>query len=61
MLCVFAGGGGGDLSIGLTSGPPGGYNGRCEQGGTYAGTPNEICGGYENWGETAVEVWYQQK
>ena len=24
---------------------------------TYAGGPNEICGGNHNWGETELEVW----
>ena len=32
--------------------------GWCSQGGTYRGKPNEICGGYQNWGATDVEVWY---
>ena len=50
--------GGYDLLIGLTSGAPGGVHGYCGQGGTYRGTEGEICGGYENWGATAVEVWY---
>ena len=47
----------GDLSIG-GKGAPGGSFGYCDQGGTYHGTPNEICGGNGNWGATDVEVWY---
>ena len=47
----------GDLSIGWTSGAPGGYAG-CDQGTTYRGTEGEICGGDDNWGATDVEVWY---
>ena len=48
------GDGGNDLQMGL-SGPPG-HNGDCNQGHTYAGRPNQICGG-DNWGETDLEVW----
>ena len=47
-----------DLRIGDTSGAPGGSNAECEQGTTYRGTHGEICGGFENWGATDVEVWY---
>ena len=47
-----------DLAIGQTSGAPGGSSGWCDQGGTYRGTEGEICGGDNNWGATAVEVWY---
>ena len=46
-----------DLTIG-SSGAPGGEYGACVQGGTYRGTPGEICGGDQNWGATDVEVWY---
>ena len=46
--------GGNDLDIGA----PGGSDGYCDQGHTYRGTRGEICGGYENWGATDVEVWY---
>ena len=46
-----------DLQIG-GSGAPGGSGGYCDQGGTYRGTKNEICGGWGNWGATDVEVWY---
>ena len=48
------------LDIGGNSGAPGGSGGSCFQGGTYGyrGTEGEICGGYGNWGETDVEVWY---
>ena len=35
-----------------------GYEGKCDQGDTYRGTKNEICGGDSNWGATDVEVWY---
>ena len=51
------GSGGADLRIGGISGAPGG-NGVCDQGHTYRGTLNEICGGDHNWGATDVEVWY---
>ena len=44
--------GGGDLHF------PGAVGGTCQQGGTYRGTHNEICGGEANWGATDVEVWY---
>ena len=47
-----------DLDIGATSGAPGGSHGWCSQGNTYRGTDGEICGGRQNWGTTAVEVWY---
>ncbi len=46
-----------DLDIG-SDGRPGGEHGACEQGDTYRGTHGEICGGYSNWGATAVGVWY---
>ena len=47
---------GGDLNMG-GNGPPG-YQGHGRfQGTTYAGTPNEICGGDGNWGQTDLEVW----
>ena len=46
-----------DLGIGYYSGAPGGFC-FCRQGGTYRGAEGEICGGYHNWGATAVEVWY---
>ena len=36
------------------SAPP---TGHCGQGYTYAGSNNEVCGGYNNWGETKIEVW----
>ena len=48
-------GDGRDLTMG-SNGPPGGY---CDQGSTYAGSPNEACGGdYGTWGPTDVEVWF---
>ena len=46
-----------DLAIGNT-GAPGGSLAGCNQGGTYHGTSQEICGGSNNWGATDVEVWY---
>ena len=56
------GGGGsymyGDLVIGDSFGAPEGSTGYCNQGGTYRGTEDEICGGEYNWGTTDVEVWY---
>ena len=56
------GDGGGDLSIGIDSGAPGGSAGACNQGHSYRGTRGEICGGCgwcdQNWGATDVEVWY---
>jgi hypothetical protein len=53
------GGGGfkGDLNMGLNYNDPLGEYGRCYQGNTYAGSPNEICGGEGNWGATQLEVW----
>ena len=50
----------GDLGLGYRYAwwPPGGPDGSCDQGGTYRGTPGEICGGGGNWGATDVEVWY---
>ena len=45
-----------DLTMGY-SGPLGGSTGYCNQGSTYAGSRNEICGGYDNWGATQLEVW----
>ena len=52
-----------DLNIGYGYGdPPGAVLARCNQGGTYRGRPDEICGGgYDTWnarGETQLEVWY---
>jgi hypothetical protein len=31
----------------------------CGYGNTYAGSPNQICGGDGNWGETRLAVWRQ--
>eukprot|EP01052_Picozoa_sp_SAG31_P018193 SAG31_NODE_1278_length_9041_cov_3.415231_1_plen_2946_part_10 len=45
-----------DLSTGY-GGPLGGDYGGCLQGHTYAGSPNEICGGDSNWSATQLEVW----
>ena len=49
----------GDLVMGNMgrNGPPG-TSGFCDQGTTYAGRPNEACGGNRNWGPTDVEVWF---
>ena len=44
-----------DLSMGYT-GPLGGTGGRCDRGSTYAGSPNEACGG-NHWGKTDFEAW----
>ena len=49
-------GGGIDLSMGDGRAP--GDGGYCTQGGTYAGSDNEACGGYGNWGSTDLEVWF---
>ena len=46
----------GDLRMG-SNGPPGGSEGSCQQGHTYAGSRNEICGGFQNWGATQLEIW----
>ena len=46
-----------DLFIGYI-GAPGSPGGCYQQGTTYRGTPGEICGGWDNWGATDVEVWY---
>lgn len=34
-----------------------GNHGCCNQDHTYAGVPNQICGGATNWGQTELEVW----
>ena len=49
-----------------STGPPG-ANGYCDQGATFVGRPNQICGGgwdgagkcegFGCWGETQLEVW----
>ena len=40
-----------------------GQGAQCDQGRTYAGVPNDACGGYSgarpNWGATEMEVWYR--
>lgn len=46
----------GDPSANAPGGPPG-VNAFCNQGHTYEGSPNEICGGSKNWGTTNVEIW----
>ena len=51
-------GGGPDLTMGYND-SPGGWGGWCDQGDTYAGSPNEACGGQPpNWGRTEVEAWF---
>ena len=56
-----------DLNMGSHGGPPG-ANGYCDQGDTYAGSPNEAwgggwdgngkpCEGLGCWGPTDMEVW----
>jgi hypothetical protein len=54
-----------DLYLGSTGAP--GANGYCDQGATFAGSPNQVCGGGLDrpgkckglgcWGETQLEVW----
>eukprot|EP01051_Picozoa_sp_SAG22_P019708 SAG22_NODE_3725_length_1558_cov_1.354352_2_plen_256_part_01 len=44
-----------DLNMGCC-GPPGTY-GQCNQGQTYDGSPDQVCGGSNNWGETRLQVW----
>ena len=44
-----------DLGMGYNA-PPG-SNAQCTQGHTYAGSPNQICGGHQNWVATQLEVW----
>jgi hypothetical protein len=34
-----------------------GRTAHCDQGNTYEGVPNEVCGGSGNWGATEMEVW----
>ena len=49
----------GDLVIGETDGKPGGSHGWCPKGDVFKTTRDgQICGGWGNWGETNVEVWY---
>ena len=47
-----------ELGVGRDGGSPGGENGFCKKGDTYSVTDDLICGGFENWGATGVEVWY---
>ena len=48
--------GGNELAMGH-NGPLGGSNNaQCNQGHTYAGSPNGVCG-RANWGATQLEVW----
>jgi hypothetical protein len=51
----------GDLELG-DGGVPG-THGRCSRfsppsSGTYTARANEVCGGYEDWGATDLEVWH---
>eukprot|EP01046_Picozoa_sp_COSAG06_P007140 COSAG06_NODE_344_length_17074_cov_116.626510_19_plen_166_part_00 len=48
-------GNGGNLRLGWNDRP--GIPGVCDQGDTYSGSPDQICGGANNWGETRVVVW----
>ena len=46
--------------MGHDDGPLGGSSANsayCNQGHTYAGSPNQICGGHQNWAATQLEVW----
>ena len=36
---------------------PLGATGYCYRGSTYATSNSEVCGGFNNWGETEMEVW----
>ena len=47
-----------DLTFGRC-GALGQINAWCYQGTTYAGEPNDACGGNGNWGATEMEVWYR--
>ena len=50
---------GNDLVISAyDNGAPGDGKSLCNQGNTYRGAEDEICGGNRNWGATDVEVWY---
>ena len=42
---------------GMGPGGPPGVSGRCNQGGTYEGSLDQVCGGGDNWGETWLQVW----
>ena len=41
---------------GDTPDPPG-TGGSCNQGSTYTGSNNQVCGSLSNWGQTQLEVW----
>ena len=49
---------GGDNDLRMGGNGPLGTGGRCNQGATYAGSPNEACGGNSDWGLTEMETWY---
>ena len=48
-----------DLSFGSYGALGQGNFAQCDQGTTYAGEPNDACGGAGNWGATEMEVWYR--
>ena len=48
-----------DLGFGYSGALGQGNVARCDQGTTYAGEPNDACGGEGNWGATEMEVWYR--
>ena len=51
--------GSGDLGFGVSGALGQGSSAFCDQGSTYAGEPNDACGGGGNWGATEMEVWYR--
>ena len=48
-----------DLYFGINGALGQGVYEQCAQGHTYAGEPNDACGGAGNWGATEMEVWYR--
>jgi hypothetical protein len=49
---------GSDLNFGYCGGALG-HLASCNQGHTYEGRPNEVCGSRYGWGATDMEVWYR--
>ena len=49
----------GELEFGEYGALGQGGSATCDQGSTYAGEPNDACGGAGNWGATEMEVWYR--
>ena len=49
---------GADLNFGYCGGALG-YLASCNQGHTYEGKANDVCGSRYNWGTTEMEVWYR--